>query len=144
MQGDSSTEDGTVEIDSSLQQTLEEPGSRTVSDKEVRESTGAARAQWTLAAETELEGSFYDMGAVTETTPEELQQVGGQRGVLPMTAVWVQKHGGLAKCRGCVCGNFQQKDPCEQVWTAQAETSSVMSGMRFAQMKGWGSTQIRR
>ena len=116
---------------------LNEPGARSVSDKEVRNSTGAERAQWILAAEEELQGSFFGMGAVTNTTPEELQQVGGQRGVLPMTSVWLVKAGGLRKCRGCVCGGFQQRSPTEQVWAAQAETSSVMSGLRYSQLQRW-------
>ena len=34
-------------------------------------------------------------------------------------------------------GNYQSKDPTEQVWTAQAETSSVMAGLRLAQVRRW-------
>ena len=44
---------------------LDEPGARSVSDKEVRNSAGAERAQWILAAETEFNESFKAMGAVT-------------------------------------------------------------------------------
>ena len=76
-----------------------------------------------------MQESFFAMNAVSETTKEELAQVGGQSGVLPMKAVWTIKPGDLFKCRGCVCGNFEEKDPTEQVWTAQAETSSVMAGI---------------
>eukprot|EP00959_Pyramimonas_sp_CCMP1952_P432125 9049194-Pyramimonas_sp.AAC.1 len=54
-----------------------------------------------------------------------------------MKAVWTRKRGGVHKCRGCVCGNFATKDPTEQVWTAQAETSSVMAGLRLAQIRRW-------
>ena len=56
-----------------------------------------------------------------------------------MTAVWVVKASGLHKSRGCVCvwGNFQKKSPTEQVWTAQAEAGSVMSGLRYAQARRW-------
>ena len=116
---------------------LGEPGARVVTEAEVRNSTGAERAQWKMAAEKEVQESFYAMGAVSETTPQELAAVGGQSGVLPMKAVWTRKSDGLCKNRGCVCGNFVTKDPTEQVWTAQAETSSVMSGLRLAQIRRW-------
>ena len=66
-----------------------------------------------MAAEAEVTQSFKDIGAVTNTTPEELEAIGSMRNVLPMTAVWVIKKGGLQKCRGCVCGNFQRKSPPE-------------------------------
>ena len=82
------------------------------------------------------------MGVVTQTTPEELEKVGGRKGVLPMTAVWVIKALGLHKCRGCVCGNFQRKSPTEQVWTAQAETGSVMSGLRYSQIQRWKASKL--
>ena len=58
--------------------------------------------------------------------------------MLPMKAVWTRKTGSVFKCRGCVCGNFATKDPTERVWTAQAETSSVMTGLRLAQTRRWG------
>ena len=54
-----------------------------------------------------------------------------------MTAVWSMKPGGVHKNRGCVCGNFQTKKPTEQVWTAQAEVSSVLHGMKMAQVRRW-------
>ena len=60
--------------DVELQAALSEPGSRSVSAQEVRNSSGAERAQWVTAAETEVQESFRAMGAVTETTPEELEQ----------------------------------------------------------------------
>ena len=49
---------------------------------------------------------------------------------------------GEEKCRGVVCGNFEERDPTEQVWTAQAETSSVMSGLRLAQLKHWDISKL--
>ena len=114
-----------------------ESGARVVAEAEVRKAVGPEAARWKVAAEKELQDSFYAMGAVSETTPQELAQVGGQSGVLPMKAVWTIKADDVHKCRGCVCGNFATKDPTEQVWTAQAETSSVMSGLRLAQVRKW-------
>lgn len=77
------------------------------------------------------------MGAVSVSTPDDIEQAGGKSAILPMTAVWSKKANDLSKCRGCVCGNFQAKDPTERVWTAQAETSSVMAGLRVAQLRNW-------
>ena len=59
-----------------------------------------------------------------------------------MKSVWTIKPGAVHKCRGCVCGNFATKDPTEQVWTAQAETSSVMSGLRLAQSRRWSICKL--
>ena len=75
------------------------------------------------------------MGAVHESTPEELAQA---TNILPMKTVWSVKEGGsVHKCRGVICGNYQTKDPAEQVWTAQADTASVMAGLRWAQLQEW-------
>ena len=135
-------EDPDIALDGELQEVLNEPGAKSFTPQQVKSSTGDDRAAWIVAAEEELNSSFIGMGSVTKTTPEELQQVGGQRGVLPMTSVNVIKPGGLHKIRGCVCGNFQQKSPTEQVWTAQAETSSVMCGLRYAQLKQWKVSKL--
>ena len=123
-------------------QLLLEPGARAVPESEIRAASGPELEQWKLAAETELHDSFYRMSAVTNTTKEELAAVGGHSGVLPMKAVWTLKPGNLRKCRGCVCGNFATKDPTERVWTAQAETSSVMSGLRLAQSRRWSICKL--
>ena len=95
--------------------------------------------QWYQAAEKELMESFQGMGAVSITTPEEKARC---HNVLPMKAVWTEKPGGRHKCRGVICGNFQQKDPTEQVWTAQADTASVMAGMRLAQLRRWNLAKL--
>merc|ERR1712240_621720 len=50
--------------------------------------------------------------------------------------------GGRYKCRAVVCGNFATKDPSEQVWTAQAETASVMCSLRLATLRGWEISKI--
>ena len=113
-----------------------EPGARTVPDREVRSREAAVRERWRVAAEAELLGSFHRLGAVTETTPEELARAGGKYGVLPMKSVWTIKPGDVYKCRGVACGNFAAQQPHEQVWTAQAEVSSILSALRLAQMKG--------
>ena len=77
-----------------------------------------------------------DMGAVAVASSSDIQRAGGAHKALPMKVVWTQKPE-KKKCRAVVCGNFEEKDPTEQVWTAQAETSSVMSGLRLSQSRHW-------
>ena len=112
----------------------DEPGTITVQQGDVRRSSGAEWEQWRAAAEAELNNSFFGMDAIAVATPADIAAAGT---ILPMKAVWTIKPGGLHKCRGVVCGNFQERDPCEQVWTAQADTASVMSGVRLAQLRKW-------
>ena len=103
----------------------------------VREATGATRERWVTAAEKEHVENFIRMNAFTETTPEELAEIGGQSKVLPMKCVWSIKEGNLYKYRAVVCWIYADKDPSEEVYTAQAETASVMLGLKYAQMNEW-------
>ena len=113
-----------------------EPGSRIVSDAEVKAATGAEKVGWQDAAKKEYLESFMEMGAVATASPCDIARVGGSGKALPMKVVWTQKPA-RKKCRAAVCGNFEEKDPTEQVWTAQAETSSVMAGLRLSQLQHW-------
>ena len=117
------------------EQLLLEPGPRVVTEAEIRAAILPELEQWKLAAEKELHESFYRTEAVSITTAQELAAFGGRSRVLPMKAVWTRKANGIYKCRGCVCGNFVTKDPTEQAWTAQSETSSVLAGLRLAQIR---------
>ena len=113
---------------------VDEPGARIVAEAEVRNSKGTQYMKWLQAAEKELNESFEGMGAVTIATQAEIARC---TRILPMKAVWTVKPGDRHKCRGVICGNFQEKDPTEQVWTAQADTASVMAGIRLAQLRQW-------
>ena len=112
-------------------------GTVIVEENKVREATGPTRERWVTAAEKEYVENFIRMNAFTETTQEELAEIGGQSKVLPMKCVWSIKEGGLYKCRAVVCGNYADKDPSEEVYTAQAETASVVLGLKYAQVCGW-------
>ena len=37
----------------------------------------------------------------------------------------------------CVCGNFAEKDPLEQSWTAQAEPSSLLASLKVGVQNKW-------
>ena len=117
-------------------------GTVIVEENKVREATGATRERWVTAAEKEYVENFIRMNAFTMTTPEELAEIGGLSKVLPMKCVWSIKKGDLYKCRAVVCGNYADKDPSEEVYTAQAETASVMLGLKYAQMSGWETWKL--
>ena len=92
------------------------------------------RNGYRLLKTNEMDFFFYGMHAVREATPEEVARA---TNILPMKSVWSIKPGKVHKCRGVICGNYQAKDPTEQVWTAQADTASVMTGLRLAQLRNW-------
>ena len=117
-------------------------GTVIVEENKVREATGATRERWVTAAEKEHVENFIRMNALTETTQEELVEIGGQSKVLPMKCVWSIKEGDLYKCRAVVCGNYADKDPSEEVYTAQAETAPVMLGLKYAQVCGWETWKL--
>ena len=112
---------------------IEEGGKRIVKPQEVRNSTGPTLERWKAAAEAELTNNFIGMGAVHESTREELAAHGRP---LPMLCVWSQAED-YNKCRACVCGNFAENDPTQQSWTAQAEPSSLLAGLKLGRTQGW-------
>ena len=117
-----------------MQQLIREEGvKRIVKPQEVRNSTGPTLERWKAAAEAELTNNFVGMGAVHESTPEELAAHGRP---LPMLCVWSQAED-YNKCRACVCGNFADNDPTQQSWTAQAEPSSLLAGLKLGRAEGW-------
>ena len=85
-----------------------EPGSRIVSDAEVKAATGAEKVGWQDAAKKEYLESFMEMGAVATASPCDIARVGGYGKALPMKVVWTQKPE-KEKCRAVVCGNFEEK-----------------------------------
>ena len=121
---------------------VDDPTARPVTDREVHESTGPTRQKWVAAAEAEYQDSFLRMSAIEESSCSDIEAVGGHRGALPMKVVWCVKSGGRYKCRAVVCGNFATKDPTEQVWTAQAETASVMCALRLSVLRGWQVSKV--
>ena len=68
-----------------------EPGSRTVTEGEVRDSVGSERQGWVEAAQKEYQESFIDMSAIRISTASDLAAIGGSHRALPMKLVWVQK-----------------------------------------------------
>ena len=119
-----------------------DPHTMTFSNAEVLNSDPETYEQWRLAAEREVQESFYKMNAVSVATEEELKSIGGYAYTLPMKAVWNRKADGRFKNRGAVCSNLAPRDPCEAVWTAQAEPSSVLSALRLSQLRKWKVTQV--
>merc|ERR1712219_86143 len=82
------------------------------------------------------------MCAIEESSCDDIERAGGHHRALPMKVVWCVKSGGRYKCRAVVCGNFATRDPTEQVWTAQAETASVMCALRLAILRDWEVSKV--
>ena len=94
------------EIPTELQEEIKESGQVSVTLRDVRQSIGKDRQQWSLALESELQ-SLKDAGAI-----ESVQHVPRGKQVLPMKVVLTLKPApGVMtkkkKARVCVCGNFQ-------------------------------------
>ena len=64
-----------------------EPGSRTVTEGEVRDSIGTERQGWVEAAQKEYQESFLDMSAIRISTASDLAAIGGSHRTLPMKLV---------------------------------------------------------
>ena len=59
-----------------------------------------------------------------------------------MECVWTNTANGARECRAVACGNGEQRDPSQQGWTAQAETSSDRGGLRMAQIRNWSNVSL--
>ena len=110
-----------------------DPGARTVTAAEVRASTGKTAEGWRAATEKEFVENFQQRNVFTVTTEEERRAYGAP---LPMKLVYTMK-GGKFKVRAVVCGNFENVDPTQALWTAQAETSSLVAALRLSLLRKW-------
>ena len=111
-----------------------EEGTRTVSPQEVRESVGKEREAWVQAIEREHQENFLQRHVYTISTEEEKRRYGVP---LPMKMVFTKKQNKKAKARAVVCGNFERNNLTADVWTAQAETSSIIVGTKLAMSRRW-------
>ena len=76
--------------------------------------------------------NFQNRQVYTISTEAEIRQHGTP---LPMKIVFTRKKG-IEKARAVACGNFE-RDPVRQLWTAQAEISSLICGLRLASLRQW-------
>ena len=109
--------------------------------KEVRATVGAQREQWRLAMQAEVQ-SLVDNRTFEEVGKGELRNV-HHRDILPMKLVTGTKRDALAgtekkKVRAVVCGNFQKKQGAEDLYTANADITSVRAVLAAAVPKKFG------
>ena len=78
--------------------------------------------------------NFVHRNVYTPTTPEDRRTYGTP---LPMKRAYMMQNGVRCKDRGLLCGNFEQTDLTQQLWTAQAETSSLVAALRLTFPPGW-------
>ena len=89
---DAKLDDGQMMISTSPDNEIVlEPGSRTMTEGEVRDSVGSERQGWVEAAQKEYQESFIDMSAIRISTASDLAAIGGSHRALPMKFVRVQK-----------------------------------------------------
>ena len=110
------------------------PGTRTVTQAEVRASTGTEAEDWRTAIEDEFQKNFVDRNVFTTSTPEECRRYGAP---LPMKLVYTIKASGKHKVRAVVCGHWEKTHPTQQLWTAQAEPASMIAALRLSLLRGW-------
>ena len=111
-----------------------ENGSRIVTAAEVKASTGSIAEGWVRAVENEFNVNFTGRNVFTISTAAERKEYGTP---LPMKMVYTQKGDKRQKARAVVCGNLERQDPTQTVWTAQAETSSLVGALRLGARRGW-------
>jgi len=109
-------------------QIQKENGIQPTTLRSVRASVGAEREQWRLAMQAELD-SLRTTESFQIASTAELRAV-GFKDILPMKMVCGIKRDGTAqtekkKARCVVCGNFQPKSPHEDLYTANADITSV-------------------
>ena len=103
--------------------------------KQMRGAVGADREAWRLAMQAEVD-SLRDNNTFEEATAAELKQL-HDRDILPMKLVTGVKRDANAqtakyKARAVVCGHFQKKTATEDLYTANADITSVRAALAVA------------
>ena len=109
-----------------------ENGLQPTTMKAVRSTVGHEREAWRFAMQVEV-GSLRDNETFQEATVAELRGV-PVRKILPMKMVVGTKRDPIKKAekkkaRCVVCGNFQDKSPAEELYTANADITSVRAAL---------------
>ena len=110
-------------------------GIQPVPMRQIRGAVGADREAWRIAMQAEVD-SLRDNGSYAEATSAELSKL-NFRDILPMklvTGVKRDANSGAAKfkVRAVVCGNFQRKSENEDLYTANADITSVRAVLAAA------------
>ena len=102
-------------------------GAKTMTAAEVNASTGLEAERWRVPTEKEYVDNFVQRNVYTVARPEDVRRCGPP---LPMKCVYTTKTPSICKVRAVVCGNYERADPSQALWTAQADTSSLISAFR--------------
>ena len=121
-----------------------ENGIQLTTMKEVRQSVAAEREQWRLAMQAEVD-SLRDNSTFEVATSGELRKL-KTSDILPMKLVTGIKRDAAAgtekkKVRAVVCGNFQRKSQHEDLYTANADITSVRAVLAAAAVRRF-STKV--
>ena len=132
------TEDPTVLEFIELQQ---ENGITLATVKQVRNAVGAEREAWRLAAQAEAQ-SLKGNNTFSVVSKAELREVKFQ-GILPMKLVTGTKRDATAgterkNVRAVVRGSFQRTSPNEELYTTNADITSVRAALAAAAPREFG------
>ena len=118
-----------------------ETGIQTVKMREIKDSVGHQREEWRLAMQKEVD-SLRDTESFEVLSQAETKHM-NVRTVLPMKLVTGIKHDAATgqtkkKVRCVVCGNFQPKTEHEDLYTANADITSVRAVLAEAACRKLG------
>ena len=122
---------------------IRDSGTSLVSMRVLNEAFGSEKEEWRQALENEL-NSMTENEVFSRLTPAEVRQA-RPRDILPMKVVAGVKAAEPSdptgyrrkKCRGVVCGNFEQHGEGEQVYTSNLEVCSLRSALAVASARRW-------
>ena len=109
-------------------------GAKTMTAAEVNACTGREAERWRVATEKEYVDNFVQRNVYTVASGTDVRRCGPP---LPMKCVYNKKAPNVCKVRAVVCGNYERADPSQALWTAQAETSSLVSAFRLGLLRSW-------
>ena len=123
-----------------FQEIVRESGMLVVPSSAVVASYGVELEEWLGAMWAEL-NSLQSKGVFERLTAEEARLL-NPRNILPMKLVLGIKSADAQgyrkkKVRAVVCGNFQQRDANEELYTANADISTVRMALAESAHKGW-------
>ena len=119
---------------------VKESGMQLVSIRDIKSSIGVEKEEWYYSAQEELD-SQRSKGTHDVLTPEERARV-NPKSIMPMKTVHgvkgAEENGRRRKkVRAVVCGNYQSKQPGEDVYTENVDVSTVRLAIAVAARRKW-------
>ncbi|CAK0805863.1 unnamed protein product, partial [Prorocentrum cordatum] len=141
--GDDDDSDDEDSVPPEFRDIIRDSGTSPVSIRVLNEAFGSEKEEWRQALENEL-NSMTENEVFSRLTPAEVRQA-RPRDIMPMKVVAGVKAAEPSdptgyrrkKCRGVVCGIFEQHGEGEQVYTSNLEVCSLRSALAVASAMRW-------